>query len=501
MSGNNSNKGGKTLYTYQKNAIEAILGKIDELPDYYNLLYQLPTGGGKTVIFSEIARRFIEKTKKKVIILTHRVELYKQTSAMLTEFNVPNKVINSQVKELPDQNDYMCFVAMVETLNNRLKEGQIELKDIGLVIIDEAHYNSFRKLFKYFEECFILGVTATPLSSNIETPLKDIYHELLVGETITSLIESGFLSKAIPHAFNVGLSTLKVGMNGDYTVKSSEELYINQLMQSKLLEAYEISAKGTKALIFNNGIRTSWYVHDTFKEAGYNVRNLDSNVAKEERKEILTWFKNTPGAILTSVGILTTGFDEPTIETIIMNRATKSLALYFQMIGRGSRVLGDKNSFNLIDLGNNIARFGPWTADINWQQIFRSPNYFLENITNDEDLERNFTYKMPDELREKFSKSENVEFNIKNEYDKVTGEGLKSKTVLENSINQHVNICIENSEDVYDALMLMRLLNDDITHRVKQYSYCIIKNTKNYVRWLEEDYKRQLRTKISQTMD
>jgi superfamily II DNA or RNA helicase len=495
------NKGKKTLYAYQENAINAILDKIKELPTNYNMVYQLPTGGGKTVIFSEIARQFIEKTNKKVLILTHRVELYKQTSKMLTEFNVPNKVINSQVKELTDQDKFKCFVAMVETLNNRLKEEIIEFKDIGLVIIDEAHYNSFRKLFKYFEDCFILGVTATPLSSNIDTPMKNIYHELLVGESIQSLIKRGFLSAAEPYVYNVGLTSLKVGQNGDYTVKSSEELYVNQLMQSKLLTAYEKCAKGTKTLIFNNGIRTSWYVYETFKEAGYKVKNLDSTVPKQERKEILEWFKNTPGAILTSVGILTTGFDEPSIETIIMNRATKSLALYFQMIGRGSRIFTNKTTFSLIDLGNNIARFGPWTADINWHQIFRSPNYFLENITNDEDLERSFSYKMPDDVREQFKESENVEFNIKEEYDKVTTAGLKSKTVLENSIAQHVKICVENSQDVFDAWTLMKLLNDDITHRVKQYSYCIIKNTKNYVRWLEDDYKRQLRTKISQAID
>lgn len=491
----------KKLYNYQENAINAILTKMEETPDDYNLIYQLPTGGGKTVIFSEIARRFIEKTNKKVVILTHRVELYKQTSAMLTEFNVPNKVINSQVKELNDQDDYMCFVAMVETLNNRLREEKFTLENVGLVIIDEAHYNSFRKLFKYFEHCFILGVTATPLSSNIETPMKNIYHELLVGETVSSLIQNGFLARAIPHAFNVGLSSLKVGMNGDYTVKSSEELYVNQLMQSKLLDAYEQVAKGTKTLIFNNGIRTSWNVYDTFKAAGYNVRNLDSTVSKQERIEILQWFKETPGAILTSVGILTTGFDEPTIETIIMNRATKSLALYFQMIGRGSRVIGNKKTFNLIDLGNNIARFGPWTADVNWHQIFRSPNNFLEKIINDEDLERNFTYELPEEIKLKFKNSTELGFNIKEEYDIAIKKGLKSKSVLEKSIAQHVQICIENSEDVYDAWNLSKLLQDDISHRIKQYSYCIIKNTRNYVKWLEEDYKRQLRTKISQAID
>ena len=91
---------------------------------------------------------------KKVLILTHRIELCNQTSNMLGEFGVTNKIINSQVKELPDQDDYKCFVAMVETLNNRLQDEMFKMTDIGLVIIDEAHYNSFRKLFKYFEECF-----------------------------------------------------------------------------------------------------------------------------------------------------------------------------------------------------------------------------------------------------------------------------------------------------------------------------------------------------------
>ena len=142
------------------------------------------------MIFSEIVRRYITETNKKVVVLTHRIELSKQTSKMLTEFNVVNKVINSEVKELDDQDQYMCFVAMVETLNNRIEEDKLDIKNIGLVIVDEAHYNSFLKLFKYFENSFILGVTATPLSSNIKLPMKDNYEELIVGETIPSLIET-----------------------------------------------------------------------------------------------------------------------------------------------------------------------------------------------------------------------------------------------------------------------------------------------------------------------
>ena len=73
--------------------------------------------------------------------------------------------------------------------------------------------------------------------------------------------------------------------------------------------------------------------------AGYEIKHLDNTHNARERREILQWFREKPDAILTSVSILTTGFDEPTVESIILNRATKSLTLYFQMIGRGSRVL------------------------------------------------------------------------------------------------------------------------------------------------------------------
>lgn len=488
----------KTLYDYQIEDLNTIFEHLESESSGDNLLYQLPTGGGKTVVFSEIAKRYIGKIQKKVVVLTHRIELSLQTSKMLTGFGVKNKIINSEVKELDDQEDFMCFVAMVETLNNRLQENAIELKNVGLVIIDEAHYNSFRKLFKYFEESTILGVTATPLSSNIKLPMKDNYKKLIVGESIGALIKKKFLAKAEVYNYDVGLQTLKLGINGDYTVKSSDELYGNQSMLGKLMSAYEEVAKGTKTLIFNNGINTSRYVYETFKKADYNIRHLDNKNNASERKEILQWFHETPDAILTSVSILTTGFDEPTVETIILNRATRSLTLYFQMIGRGSRVLPKKEKFNVIDLGNNVARFGMWEAPVDWQEIFHFPDFYLENIKNDEDIEREFIYELPAALRAKFNKSTELDYNIKEEYKKVFAQGLKSKLVLERSIEQHAKICVENAEDVFDARILAKELKEEIAYRVRQYSYCIMNNTKNYKEWLEEDYERKLRLSISQ---
>ncbi|APA65884.1 MULTISPECIES: DEAD/DEAH box helicase [Maribacter] len=487
----------KTLYDYQEEDLHTIFKYLEENGDNSNLLYQLPTGGGKTVVFSEIAKRYIAKTNKKVIVLTHRIELSQQTSRMLKGFGVKNKIINSEVKEWQDQDEFMCFVAMVETLNNRLQEEKVEINNIGLVIIDEAHYNSFRKLFKYFENSVILGVTATPLSSNIKLPMKDNYKKLIVGESIESLIQKKFLAKANMYNYDVSLQTLKLGISGDYTVKSSDELYGNHSMLNKLVSAYNEIAKGTKTLIFNNGINTSRYVCETFKKAGYNIRHLDNKNNAAERKEILKWFKETPDAILTSVSILTTGFDEPSVETIILNRATRSLTLYFQMIGRGSRYLPNKQEFNVIDMGNNVARFGLWNAGIDWQEIFHFPDFYLENIKNDEEIEREFVYEMPPDLRAEFSKSTDIDFDIKAEYKKSFANGEKSKLVLEKSIEQHAKICVENSEDVFDARILAKKLKEEIQYRVRQYSYCIMNNTKNYKEWLEEDYERKLRSKIS----
>ena len=483
------------LYNYQKGAIDKIFERFEDCPSDYHLLYQLPTGGGKTIIFSEIVRQYLKLKKKKVVVLTHRIELCNQTSKVLSDFGVLNKVVNSKAS-LDDQEEYSCFVAMVETLNNRLLDDKLDISDVGLVIIDEAHYNSFTKLLKFFSSSFILGVTATPLSSNINLPMTDNYDELIVGESISELIKNNFLAKANLYTYNVGLTSLIVGANGDYTVKSSEELYTNNDMLSKLLLAYEERCLNQKTLIFNNGINTSLIVYDTFKKAGFNVRHLDNTATKKQRSETLKWFKETPDAILTSVSILTTGFDEPTVKCIMINRATKSLTLYYQMIGRGSRLLKDKNTFEVIDLGNNFYRFGEWGSDIDWHKIFRNPMNYLDSIQSDEEIEGRFRYEMPDELKELFSNSENIHFDVDKTYVESIKKGKSSKTVLEKAINHHSVMCVENSEDEFDALILVKELNDDIDYVIKRYSKCISKSTDNFLDWLTQDYKKRLRTNI-----
>jgi superfamily II DNA or RNA helicase len=493
-------KVGKELYGYQQDALQEIFRRFKDAPKDYHLLYQLPTGGGKTVIFSEIVRRYLETFKKKVLVLTHRIELSKQTSKMLKEFGVSNKIINSTAV-LDDQDDFNCFVAMVETLKNRLNDDKLDISDIGLVIVDEAHYNSFTKIFKFFDESFILGVTATPLSSNIKLPMYENYQELFVGETIQHLIDHEYLASANLYSYNVGLTSLEVGANGDYTVKSSEDLYTNSDMLSKLVSAYEETAKGKKTLIFNNGINTSIQVFHAFKKAGYPIAHLDNTNTRAERELILKWFKKTPGAIITSVSILTTGFDEPTIEAIILNRATKSLTLYYQMIGRGSRVLNNKSTFDVIDLGNNFHRFGPWGADLDWEKMFRAPDYYLNAILSDEDIESTFRYELTADVKKEFEKSTDTYFDMKKVYIDTIRQGESSKRVLEKSIVHHAKMCIENSEDVFDALILAKLLGEEIDDRINRYAKCISKSTHNFVTWLKDDYRKKLNAYLRTNFD
>jgi superfamily II DNA or RNA helicase len=120
----------KELYPFQDKVVKQIIEEILGNGQNFNLLFQLPTGGGKTVIFSNIAKQYVQKTGKKVLILTHRIELCVQTSKQLTALGVANKVVNSVVKLLEDQNEYQSFTAMVETLEQPLAGKPVSLKTL-----------------------------------------------------------------------------------------------------------------------------------------------------------------------------------------------------------------------------------------------------------------------------------------------------------------------------------------------------------------------------------
>jgi superfamily II DNA or RNA helicase len=485
------------LYDYQQNDLNKLFDKMEQVSTNYKLLYQLPTGGGKTVIFSQITNRFIQKYKQKVMILTHRLELCNQTSATLKKCNIKNKIINSTVKLINKKDQYNCYVAMVETLNNRIEAGLISTDDIGLVIIDEAHHNSFQKLIDKFDNARVIGVTATPYSSDVNFPMHETYNELIIGESISSLIENGFLASPVTWRYDVELNTLKTGSHGDFTISTSDELYSSPAMLELLLHAYEEHSKNKKVLIFNNGIFASKAVCQMFNDAGYPARHLDNETSATERVEILQWLKKTKNAILTSVSILTTGFDEPSIQTVILNRATTSLTLYHQMIGRGSRTLPKKKTFTIIDLGNNTDRFGEWNATVDWQFVFDNPEAYGESIHIHNTAD---SHSMPSEMRSMFPNSLEISFDVQKAYHDAIENGEKASTIIADSIQQHTLMCADNSDTIANALALADELDKEIVWRIKQYGKCLGKATKNYLDWLQEDYKTKLKTQIQELM-
>jgi superfamily II DNA or RNA helicase len=481
------------LYPYQEADINKLIAQLDQSDTTQRILYQLPTGGGKTVIFSELARRFIEKSNLKVMILTHRVELCSQTSRTLKGLGIGNKLINSGVKQILGRDGQVCYVAMVETLKNRIKDGVFNTQNIGLVIIDEAHHNSFHKLLGKFVNASIIGVTATPFSSDVNLPMRRFYDHLIVGESVDALITQGFLAKPTTWKYDVELNTLKTGIHGDYTVSTSDELYSSNSMLDLLKDAYQDHAQNKKTLIFNNGIVTSKNVCYMFDQLGFPVRHLDNSTPPAERAEILLWFKKTKGAILTSVSILTTGFDEPSVQAVILNRATTSLTLYHQMIGRGSRRLANKKTFTIIDLGNNSDRFGNWNDPIDWMQVFNNPEEFHEKMSTQTVHQ---AHGIPSELRAKFPNTLELSFDIQAAHQAAVEQHLKPKIVIRDSIRQHAMMCLDNSDSIMEALNLTAHLDAEINWRIKQYGKCLGNVTRNYTDWLKEDYVSKLKTLI-----
>ena len=480
-------------YDYQQRDIETIFKKIASGRSSFPLLYQLPTGGGKTVVFSEIVRRFYTDSGKKSIVLTHRRELCSQTSKALQKLGMKSMIIDSNVKIVRKNSIGQCYVAMVETLHNRLEDGKMDTQDIGLVIIDEAHHNSFQKILDKFENAIVIGVTATPLSSDADFPMKKTYKELVLGEDIQSLIRDEFLAKPKIWEYEVELQTLQKGSHGDFTASTSDLLYSSKAMLDLLLSSYKEHSMGKKTLIFNNGILASQKSCAHFNEAGICAKHLDHHASESERIEILAWFKKTKGAVLTSVSLLTTGFDEPSVQTVILNRATTSLTLYHQMVGRGSRLLPSKKTFTVIDLGNNSARFGKWNEPVDWNEAFSNPEAFCQNLNQLYDAQ---AHAMPSSMRAQFPNSLEIAFDIVDEHKKAADAGLKPQSVIRDSIRQHARMCVENAASASEAIELSSSLDKEITWRVREYSSCLGKTTKNYRDWLESDYKLRLQTLI-----
>jgi len=358
------------LRGYQKTFIENISFSINQ---HKRVIAQLATGGGKTVTFSVISKKFIEKNQKKVLILVHRIELLKQAAATI-EKNTGIKAVPiiAGIKKIPEAEIY---VGMVETISRRFDK----LPDFGLIIIDEAHISNFKKIINYYNDKYIIGFTATPLNATKKDPLKNYFNSIVCAVDIPDLIKDGYLCQAQTFAPKQEVERVKLKMKGgDFDPAEMAQIYSAQKYVESTVEVYKKIAINTKTLVFNCSVSHSLLVTEAFIKAGFDCKHLDGE--SSDRDEVLNWFANTPNAILCNVFITTTGFDQPDVQTVIVNKATASMPMWLQMCGRGSRPAENKNSFTIIDMGANTIEHGKWEEVRDWNYIFRNPKKAKDGI-------------------------------------------------------------------------------------------------------------------------
>lgn len=335
----------------------------------------LPTGGGKTVVFSDIVQK-ASKRGTVTLVLTDRTELFKQTVKALSKFSVTVEEIAPNKKNVYEK--ATVYVAMVETLKRR-KE-LLERLPIELIIADEAHKQNFNKIFDAFPDAFVVGATATPVGKHFAKYYSNIVQTIDVPE----LVDLGYLVSCKAFQMVDDFSDLQV-KRGDYTIESQQNHFQKSTLYDGVVAEYKRRAIGSKTIVFNCSIEHSHQVTQAFLDAGVSSECITSNTTKEERKRILKAFSDGHFSVLNNCGILTTGYDEPGIETVILNRATQSLPLYLQMIGRGSRLIdstirmrdsreerllaiasSSKPFFQVLDFGGNHDRHGLWNEERKW---------------------------------------------------------------------------------------------------------------------------------------
>lgn len=367
---------------------------ISHLIDEKRCCVSLATGGGKTVIFSEL----VKKLKGRIMICVHREELVYQTSRTLS---MDHDLLIPKVKYV----DKDVCVAMVQTLSNRIKKNQVDINSYDNLIIDEAHRGEFMKVLDLYKGN-VIGLTATPnyekhkyfykclkcgsehskggkccnnkVKKYKETvPLSDYYHTLIEGIDIAELIEQGYL---VPDEnFISEIDTKRLVFDEarqDYTEESIGVVFGSDEAINNTVETYFKLAYNRKTILFNPNTLVNKKLYKAMKEHDLPVKMYDSNNSDENRHELVDWFKNTPNAILLNVQVFTTGFDCTDVEVVFLNKKTKSINLYLQMVGRGGRITDKilKPSFRVIDMGNNNEDFGKWSDKRDWQKMF----YFKE---------------------------------------------------------------------------------------------------------------------------
>lgn len=343
-----------TLRPYQTDYIDQCS---EAFRKYQRIVLAAPTGAGKTAMFSEIVRRAAHR-ETPTLIVTDRVELFQQTFKALGRVNVTPQLISPDNKKL--YKDALINVAMVETLSRRIGKGfDINPK---LIIIDEAHMGSFTKLFEHYPDAKVIGATATPVGKHF----YKYYQHIIQCTDVPELIESGYLAPCKGYEMQDDFNDLEVKA-GEYTDQSLFNHFNKRKLYDGVIDKWRELCPTSKTIVFCVNIEHSVNTYQTFVDAGINAAVVTSKTKDDERKQILQAFSQGYIQVLVNCGILTKGYDEPSIECVIMNRKTKSLPLWLQCAGRGGRLFPGKTHFTLLDFGQNFTEHGLWDEARKWE--------------------------------------------------------------------------------------------------------------------------------------
>ncbi|MCK4777560.1 MAG: DEAD/DEAH box helicase, partial [Actinomycetia bacterium] len=348
------------LRDYQREALEAIWNSYKS--GIRRQLISLPTGCGKTVIFSFLPRYF--KMKKKMLVLAHREELLFQAKDKIVAINKELK-LNVGIEKAVMETDYDddIIIASVQTIgrgNERIKKFNPD--DFSIIVVDEAHhavaptYKAILKHFGIFDkdtDKLLLGFTATPKRGD-GIGLEEIFEDITYSQSITHMIEANYLANIIGYRVNtkVNLEGVKVRM-GDFVIGDLSRKVNVEERNALIIKSYLKLAKNRKTVVFCTNVAHAKQVALIFNKHKIKAVPVWGNMPSKNRAAVLKKFKNDKIDVITNCNLLTEGFDEPGIDCIIMARPTKSQLLYTQMIGRGTRPFPNKENLMVIDISDN----------------------------------------------------------------------------------------------------------------------------------------------------
>jgi DNA repair protein RadD len=343
----------------QEEALEAVRAHLRR--GRRRVLLQAPTGFGKTVVASTMAKTAVEKGKR-VWMLVHRRELVRQVSKAFTKCDLQHGIVSAGY---PSNRFHAAQVCSIPTLVNRLDLYQAP----NVIIFDEAHHisaGSWAKIAQAFPEAVQIGLSATPIRLD-GVGLGEFFDELVEGPPVKWLIEHGALApyRLLAPASNLNLASVH-RTAGDYNKRELDDAVAASTITGDAVEHYCKHAMGTKALMFHVSIARSVDAVERFTAAGITAKHVDGETDPIERDAAIEAFENGDLMVMSNVGLFGEGTDLAGVQTLIDCAPSMSLGSVMQRWGRVLRPAPGKVALILDHAGNSGEKHGYPDTERQW---------------------------------------------------------------------------------------------------------------------------------------